>query len=442
MQTTSAFSRLTADEAAEMVFDGATVGFSGFAGAGFPKGTPQAIAAQLRGIRQRNESLLVRIISAAGLGCLPDEGSDEDAACNAAPGEYSVSLHRWNGRLPTIDMQSSQLPRMVEHGLLGNVDLAVVEAVDVVRDGRVYLSTSTGPSPSLLRRTAKVIVEVNHRQASRLAEMHDVPTPAQAPHRLHIPLEEVLTRIGAPYVAIDPKKIVGIVETDEPDDVPPFDAPDEIAERIAGHILRFLRQEMKAGRVPPEFLPLQAGGGSLVNAVVASMGAHDDMPPFHVYGDVFQDSLVDLMESRRLRGASATSLTLSPAKLRHVFDNLDFFGRRLVLRPQEISNNHSVLQRLGVVAINSVLEVDLLGCASATRACHGRPKVAGSCDFVRNAYLSFLITPSASPETNMSAIVPMLSHVDHGEHTVQIVVTEQGLADLRGLDRPARQCAH
>jgi hypothetical protein len=45
------------------------------------------------------------------------------------------------------------------------------------------------------------------------------------------------------------------------------------------------------------------------------------------------------------------------------------------------------------------------------------------------------MTPSTAKKGAISCVVPFVSHVDHTEHDVQIVVTEQGLADLRGLSR-------
>ena len=74
--------------------------------------------------------------------------------------------------------------------------------------------------------------------------------------------------------------------------------------------------------------------------------------------------------------------------------------------------------------------------------------VGGSGDFTRNAYLSFLMAPSTAKGGRISTVVPMVTHVDHNEHSVQVVVTEQGLADLRGLGPRERarqiieQCAH
>jgi acyl-CoA hydrolase len=58
--------------------------------------------------------------------------------------------------------------------------------------------------------------------------------------------------------------------------------------------------------------------------------------------------------------------------------------------------------------------------------------IGGSGDFARNAYLSIFMAPSHAAKGNISTIVPMVSHVDHTEHDTQILVTENGLADLRG----------
>jgi acetyl-CoA hydrolase len=74
--------------------------------------------------------------------------------------------------------------------------------------------------------------------------------------------------------------------------------------------------------------------------------------------------------------------------------------------------------------------------------------IGGSGDFTRNAYLSIYMCPSTSKGGALSTIVPMVTHVDHNEHSVQVVVTEQGLADLRGLGTMERakriieKCAH
>ena len=74
--------------------------------------------------------------------------------------------------------------------------------------------------------------------------------------------------------------------------------------------------------------------------------------------------------------------------------------------------------------------------------------IGGSGDFTRNAYISIFTCPSVAKEGKISAIVPMVSHMDHTEHDVNIIITEQGVADLRGKSPKERaqaiieNCAH
>ena len=74
--------------------------------------------------------------------------------------------------------------------------------------------------------------------------------------------------------------------------------------------------------------------------------------------------------------------------------------------------------------------------------------IGGSGDFLRNGALSCIVTPSTAKNGAISAIVPMVTHVDHNEHSVDVIVTEHGLVDTRPLtprqvaDQVIRTCAH
>ena len=118
-----------------------------------------------------------------------------------------------------------------------------------------------------------------------------------------------------------------------------------------------------------------------------------------------------------------------------MFGNLERYKDKLVLRPQEISNHPEVVRRLGIIGINTALEFDIYGNVNSTHV--GGTKmmngIGGSGDFARNAHLAIFVTKSIAKGGNISSVVPMVSHVDHTEHDVDILVTEQGLADLRGL---------
>ncbi len=118
-------------------------------------------------------------------------------------------------------------------------------------------------------------------------------------------------------------------------------------------------------------------------------------------------------------------------------------------RPAEISNNPEVIRRLGVIAMNTALEADIFGNINSTHVVGTKMMngIGGSGDFTRNGYLSS--SPALRHKGGViSNIVPMVSHVDHSEHSVDIIVTEQGIADLRGKDPVQRayeiinNCAH
>ena len=74
--------------------------------------------------------------------------------------------------------------------------------------------------------------------------------------------------------------------------------------------------------------------------------------------------------------------------------------------------------------------------------------IGGSGDFTRNAYISIFTCPSVAKDGKISSLVPMVSHLDHNEHSVNVIITEQGVADLRGKSPKERarliieNCAH
>jgi succinyl-CoA:acetate CoA-transferase len=218
---------------------------------------------------------------------------------------------------------------------------------------------------------------------------------------------------------------------------------------IAGHLLDFLAHEVRRGRLPPALLPLQSGVGNVANAVLAGL---DDGPfrPLTAYTEVIQDGMLQLLRSGTLAVASATAFSLSPAGMDELIANLAAYREQIVLRPQEISNHPEVVRRLGCLAINGMIEADIYGNVNSTHVMGSSIQngIGGSGDFARNAYISMFVTPSTAKGGAISCIVPMISHVDHTEHDVHVIVTEQGLADLRGQAprRRARQiidkCAH
>jgi len=299
---------------------------------------------------------------------------------------------------------------------------------------QIIPNVGVGILPTICRLADHIIVEINEALPKQLRGLHDIYEPADPPVRREIPVYHVSDRIGKDCVKVDPKKIIAVVHTNRPIEVGAFAPTDETTERIGANVALFLEQEMKAGRIPSTFLPIQSGVGNIANAVLGALGENPHIPAFEMYTEVVQDAVIGLMKEGHIKFASGCSLTISQNALNEVLADLDFFKQRLVLRPEEISNNPEVARRLGLITINTALEADIYGNINSTHVLGTKMMngIGGSGDFARNAYISIFTTPSTAKGGLISSIVPMVSHLDHSEHSVKVLITEQGIADLRG----------
>lgn len=447
------FPDLTADEAARLIQHGQTIGFSGFTPAGSAKAIPAALAAHAKNEHAAGRPFKVGVLTGASTGHSLDGALAQAHAISFRTPYQSDSALRSQintGQVKFVDAHLSSLQQMVRYGFIGPVHWAVVEASDLTPGGGIVLSSSVGASNTYLRLADKVLIELNARHPPTLLGMHDIFEPADPPSRQEIPIYLPSDRVGSPICLVDPKKIAGVVLTDLEDETQGYDDASPVTDRIGQHIADFLVSEMRASRIPAHFLPLQSGVGNVANAVLAALGSNPHVPTFEMYTEVLQDSVVPLLENGRCRFASTCALALSPALMKHVVDDIEFFKRRILMRPQEITNHPEVVRRLGVVSMNTAVEVDLSGNVNSTHL-FGKTLlngIGGSGDFTRNAYLSIFSCPSTAKGGAISSIVPLASHMDHSEHSVQIVITEQGIADLRAKDPSDRarliidNCAH
>ncbi|MDT0575960.1 acetyl-CoA hydrolase/transferase family protein [Croceicoccus sp. F390] len=443
----------SAAAAAALVQDGTTVGMSGFTGSGYPKAVPLALASRIEAEHAAGNPFRISVWTGASTGPELDgalakaNGIEFRLPYNSDP----IAREKINsGQMDYFDMHLSQVAPMAWQGFLGPLDTAIVEVSGIRADGALIPSSSIGNNKTWLDRADQIILEVNRWQNQALAGMHDIYYgTALAPGRVPIPLVRSDDRIGEPWLRCDPAKIVAIVETDAPDRNLPFSPPDEGARAIAGHLLEFLRHEVARGRLPPALLPLQSGVGNIANAVLSGLvtSQFEDMT---AYTEVIQDGMLDLLDAGKLRVASATAFSLSPEAAARLNDQMEQYHSRIILRPQEISNHPELIRRLGCIAMNGLIEADIYGAVNSTHLMGSRIQngIGGSGDFARNAYLSIFVTPSTAKGGVISAIVPQVSHVDHIAQDVQVIVTEQGLADLRGLSPKQRaeviiaNCAH
>jgi acetyl-CoA hydrolase len=435
----SAFPILTADEAASLTNHNEVIGFSGFTPAGAAKAIPTAIAEKARAEHEAGRDFKIGVITGASTGpSLDGELAKADAIKFRTPFQSDKDLRDSinAGKTHFFDMHLSLLPQYVRYGFLGELDWAIVEAADVSDDGKILLTTSVGASPTFLTQAKKILVEVNTRHPKELLGFHDIYEPNSPPNRSPIPICSADDRIGTQRVWVDPKKIAGIVVTDRKDEVRDFMPVTDVTTRIGLNVAEFLAAELKNGHIPKGFLPIQSGVGNVANAVLGAMGEHPDIPRFQMYSEVIQDSVIELIKNDRCSFVSGVSLTLTDPILQDLYDNLENYRGRILLRPQEIANNPEVVRRLGIISINTALEADIFGNINSTHVLGQKMMngIGGSGDFTRNAYISIFTCPSTAKGGSISAIVPMCSHMDHSEHSVQVLVTEHGVADFRGKD--------
>ncbi|MFH3479989.1 MULTISPECIES: acetyl-CoA hydrolase/transferase family protein [unclassified Xanthobacter] len=428
---------VSADEAASHIKDGMILGMSGFTRAGEAKAVPMALAARAKEAHAKGEPLKVTLITGASLGNdLDKQMAEAHLLSRRIPFQSDPALRKAinAGEVMFVDQHLSETVEHLRTRQLGPIDVAIIEAVGITASGGIVPTTSVGNSATFAILAEKVIVEINLTQPAELEGLHDIYIPTRRPFREPIPVVTPESRVGLPFIPVPPEKIAAIVITEKLDSASNVLPPDHETAAIASNLMEFLGHEVKVGRLTERLQPLQAGIGTIANAVMHGFIES----PFHdltMYSEVLQDSTFDLFDAGKLNFASGSSITLSKAKHDQVMPHITDYKSRLILRPQEISNHPEIIRRLGIIGINTALEFDIYGNVNSTHVggTHMMNGIGGSGDFARNAYLSVFVTKSIAKGGAISSVVPMVSHVDHTEHDVDILVTEVGLADLREL---------
>lgn len=438
---------VAAETAASWIEDGMTLGLSGFTRAGDAKAVPYALID-----KAKTQPLRVNVYTGASLGSDVDRMMAEAGIVNKRLPFQADSLMRKKinqGDMLFVDQHLSHTAELVRSDVLNKIDYAIVEAIAITEDGLIIPTTSVGNSAIFVEKAENVIIELNTAQPEGLEGLHDIYEAGPYGARGPIPLTDVQARIGSPGIPVDIAKVRGIVLTNQPDSPSTIAPPDKETAMMANHLISFLRKEVEVGRLPVNLAPLQSGIGTIANAVLHGL-MDSEFTDLEVYSEVLQDAVFDLIDAGKVRFASGCSITLSEQKMEQIYSNLDQYRDKLVLRPQEISNHPEVIRRLGLISINTALEADIYGNVNSThvRGTNMMNGIGGSGDFARNCRLAIFVTKSTAKQGAVSSIVPFASHVDHTEHDVDILVTEHGYADLRGLAPVERaeliieNCAH
>jgi acetyl-CoA hydrolase len=436
--------KITTAEATIPLFrDGMYLAFSGFAG-GHPKAVPHALANHVEKNNLQGQ-LRFNVMTGASIGRdVEDRWSALDMTDRRSPYQASdVCRNKINaGKIRMNDKHLSMFAQELSYGFhtLDNdnkIDLVLIEASDITEDGGIILTGAVGICPEAVQFAERIIIEINTAVPS-FEGMHDIVMPELPPHKQPYLITKVDDRIGTTALPCDPNKIVAIVESKDLGIGRPLPPPKEDEIQIAQHIIDFFQFEVKEGRLPKDLLPLQSGVGQIANAV---LGCLVDSPfdNLQIWTEVMQDTALDLFDSGKLKFVSGASFALSNEGLERFYANWHEYKEKVVLRPAQISNHPELVRRLGIIAMNTPVEFDIYAhvnssLVNGSKMING---IGGAGDFSRNAYLSMMHSPSTRPTktdpTGISCVVPKVTHVDQTEHDMDVLVTEQGLADLRGL---------
>ncbi len=419
---------------------------SGFGRVGYPKAIPLALA-------KSGRDLNLTIVSGAVVGDEIDtELVKQDAIERRYPAQTSQEMRDAINRnsVKYSDRHLSKVGLEAKTNHYGTPDVAIIEAIAVGEDWLIP-SRSIGQTPAFVDLADKIIIELNEAQPLELEQFYDIYPRKLPPNRTAIPLSEPGGRMGSRKIEFDPEKLHSVVRTSMPDKSYEFREPTDRHRMISANLIEFLVKESERNPMLSERLVLQFGVGSLGNALMGEIdsGNFGDREIAY-YGEVFQDGLLDALDSGTISTASATSLALSETGSERLIEHIDRYAEKIVLRNSNVTNSPALIDRFGVISINTVLEIDIYGRANATHigGSHIVNGIGGGGDFTRNSPLSILVLGSTAKEGRISRIVPMVAHPDYTEHDFSIVVTEQGVADLRGLSPRERAdvltecCAH
>ena len=429
---------ISAEEAVACINHGDTVATSGFTAAGTPKVIPVAIAEKAKQLHEQGEPFKINLYTGASTNDYVDGTlSRSNAISKRTP--YQGTPDARNGvnklEMDYYDPHLSHMSQDLRYGFMGDIDVAIIEVTEMNPSGEIVLGAGIGMTPVFAQMAKKVILEYSSYYKTSFRGFHDNYIPLDPPHRREIPIYKPSDRIGSTVIKIDPKKIVGVVPSNESESISAFTSLSDTTRAIGENVANFIAQELKMGRIPKEFLPVQSGVGNIANAALYGLADHPGIPQFEMYTEVVQDAVMELMEKGKCTFASTCALAFSDEAMESFMENIDFYRDKLLMRPAEITNHPEIVRRLGLIAMNTALECDIYGNVNSTHINGTKMMngIGGSADFSRNSYLSIFLCPSVQKNGALSSIVPMVTHLDHSEHSVKVLVTEQGVADLRNL---------
>jgi acyl-CoA hydrolase len=313
------------------------------------------------------------------------------------------------GWIDFIPAYFSELPSLIERGQVP-ADVVFSMASPMDEHGNFSLSLGADYTMAALKKARVVVLEVNPNVPFANGNCH-----------VHISQVTALVESNEPVMEVGLPKIGPVQEA----------------------IGKYVADMIDDGST------LQIGYGGIPDAVVMQLTAKHDLG---IHTEMIGDGILTLIESGAvtnrkktyLPGKSVATFALGSKKL------YQFMHRNpaLEMHPVDFTNDpYLAAKNDKLMAINATLQIDFLGqCGSESLAHLPYSGTGGQVDFVRAANRSnggkaFIVLPATAKDDTISRIAPSLSpgtHVTTSKNDINYVVTEFGVAQLRGKSAKQR----
>ena len=420
---------MSADEAAQFIKSGMVVASSGFA-TGFPRAVPAAVA-------KAQTAKDVTLIFPAGRG---DGLLGVWARAGVTGRYYAFQINKDSrakindGHIKFADYHLGQVTEKIRTGYFGHIDCAICEISKIDENGNIIPGVAGGSLDTIIEAADKVILEINLALPNNLDGLHDFHI---AKGTIFDPAD-ISKKVGLPYIKCDPDKIAAIVFNNEEAHDLSYSEPLPSHKAMARIIVDFIKDEIKKGSLPEDFT-FQCGTGLVINSVLGELFS-GGFKNLKMFTEILSDQAMQAVLDDVISAASTTGIDLSAEGYKTMFANIDKIKEHVAVRNVEFTNGSGPISNCNLLALNGAVECDIYGNVNSSHAFGTNiiNGIGGSNDFCRNAKVSIFSTVSTTKKGAVSRIVPMVSHVDSTEHDVDVIVTEWGIADLRGLSPKER----
>jgi succinyl-CoA:acetate CoA-transferase len=421
------------DAVRKFVAGSKAIAISGMTGTGYPKVVPRAMSEY---VERAGEKFDVVVYGAGTVGVDLEEHLSRIGVRRRFPIGASAEVTRKlvNSReFEAYDMWLTEYSRWLRDDVLtrrfSGIDIAIVEATGVTEEGLV-LGTSVDAIPVFIEKARGVIVELSLVKPYMLG-LHDIYVP-----KINevIPVRSVLDRIGDRVVKVPKSKVMAVVPSTIDDQRGAYSPGGDIDRRVVENIVDFLSKEASEDpNLRTDYVTLQPAAGPIASLLADRI--HEIGFSLSIWGEIASVRWLKTL-SGNVKAISGSAIYTLPGdeRLREEFyENIDEFKDRVVLRPQAISNSPEIISRFYHINVQQAIEVDVYGQVNITyigdRFIVG---VGGSGDHAKASYITIVALPSITG-SGLPRVVPLVYHVDLVDHDVDIIVTDQGWADLRGL---------